>query len=38
MKFWIVLVIILLGFVSLHLSFLCAGLYIGWKLASLLVD
>ena len=38
MKFWIVCAIILLGFVSLHLSFLFAGLYIGWKLASLLVD
>ena len=38
MKFWVVWVIILLGFVSLHLSFLFAGLYIGWKLASLLVD
>ena len=38
MNFWVVLAIILLGFVSLHLSFLFAGLYIGWKLASLLVD
>ena len=38
MKFWAVWAIILLGFVSLHLSFLFAGLYIGWKLASLLVD
>ena len=38
MRFWIVLGIILLGFVSLHLSFLFVGLYIGWKLASLLVD
>ena len=38
MRFWIVSIIILLGFVSLHLSFLFAGLYIGWKLASLLVD
>ena len=38
MKFWVVWTIILLGFVSLHLSFLFAGLYIGWKLASLLVD
>lgn len=38
MRFWIVWAIILLAFVSLHLSFLFAGLYIGWKLASLLVD
>ena len=38
MKFWVVLAIILLGFVSLHLSFLCAGIYVGWKMASLLVD
>ena len=38
MNLWSVSIIILLGFVGLHLSFLCAGLYIGWKLASLLVD
>ena len=39
MNFWIIwLIIIAVGFINVPTGFLFAGGYIGWKLASLLVD
>ena len=38
MNFWIIWFIIMVGFINVPISFLLAGGYIGWKLASLLVD
>ena len=38
MNFWIILFIVMVGFINVSTSFLFAGIYVGWKLAELLVD
>ena len=38
MNFWIIWFIVMVGFFSIPAGVLLAGGYIGWKLASLLVD